>query len=168
MLIMRPPLPHKKTCAGCRKKFRPSSRHRYCPACRSSRAKKPCPQCGKPRQQRSATCSSCCPRSGPRSGSWKGGRPRHTDGYVYVKVPAHPRANSRGYIFEHIVNLEKKIGRCLLPGENVHHRNGLKGDNRPRNLELWCRPQPSGIRAKDALCWAKEVLERYEPIEHLL
>jgi hypothetical protein len=78
-----------------------------------------------------------------------------------TRVPGHPRAQGN-YVFEHVLVMEKMLGRYLLPGENVHHRNDVKGDNRPENLELWTRPQPAGIRVTDAVAWAREVLARYE------
>jgi len=79
-----------------------------------------------------------------------------------VRVPEHPRATTGNYVFEHVLVMEELLGRYLLPGENVHHRNGVRDDNRPENLELWTGPQPAGIRARDAVAWAREILARYE------
>jgi hypothetical protein len=80
-----------------------------------------------------------------------------------VWAPEHPRARSNArYVFEHILVMEETLGRYLIPGESVHHRNGVRDDNRPENLELWTRPQPSGIRVSDAIAWAHELLERYD------
>ncbi len=58
--------------------------------------------------------------------------------------------------------MEDKLGRHLVADESVHHLNGVDDDNRVENLELWVRPQPSGIRASDALVWARNVVARYE------
>jgi HNH endonuclease len=57
--------------------------------------------------------------------------------------------------------MEEILGRYLMPTESVHHRNGVRDDNRPENLELWTRPQPTGIRVADAVAWANEIVERY-------
>jgi len=58
--------------------------------------------------------------------------------------------------------MESILGGLLVPGETVHHRNGARNDNRPENLELWVKPQPSGCRVEDAVDWAREILLRYE------
>jgi hypothetical protein len=98
----------------------------------------------------------------PENGNWAGGRTRHKAGYLMRWVPNHPRATSSRYVFEHILVMEQILGRYLLPHESVHHRNGVRDDNRPENLELWTRPQPSGIRVTDAIAWAREILQRYD------
>lgn len=81
-------------------------------------------------------------------------------GYAMVRRPEHP-ANVRGWVFEHRVVMEEYLGRNLLPGENVHHVNGVRDDNRLENLELWISSQPAGQRVSDLLDWAREIIDRY-------
>jgi len=64
---------------------------------------------------------------------WKGGRVKLKIGYIIKHCPNHPRA-SRGYVYEHILIAEDKIGRLLKKGEVVHHINGIRDDNRKENL----------------------------------
>ena len=68
---------------------------------------------------------------------WAGGRIVEADGYVMIHKPDHPFANNKGYVFEHRLVMEQKIGRVLQPQEVVHHVNEIRDDNRPDNLELY-------------------------------
>lgn len=67
---------------------------------------------------------------------WKGGRIK-TAGYIQIKLPEHHHANNQGYVFEHILVIEKMLGRPINRGEIVHHCNQDRSDNRPYNLRLF-------------------------------
>jgi hypothetical protein len=69
--------------------------------------------------------------------TWKGGRFRHTEGYILIYSPHHPFRNKQGYVFEHRLAMEKKLGRYLKPTEQLHHINHLRDDNRIQNLILF-------------------------------
>lgn len=62
---------------------------------------------------------------------------RASQGYILIRVgPDHHLADVRGYAYEHRLVAEEKLGRRLLPGEQIHHRDGDKANNDPGNLEV--------------------------------
>jgi hypothetical protein len=86
-------------------------------------------------------------RSGDQARRWLGGRFQQTTGYIMLWQ------DKNTYKLEHRVIMEQILGRPLTKTESVHHINGIKDDNRPENLELWDRPQPTGVRASDIPQW---------------
>lgn len=74
-------------------------------------------------------------KMGEKHWNWKGSA-KITGGYFAIKKPEHPDANCGGYVLEHRLVMAKMLGRRLQSFEEVHHRNGIKNDNRKENLEL--------------------------------
>jgi hypothetical protein len=74
---------------------------------------------------------------GNKNPAWKGGKIRDGNGYIWVYCPNHPHCfKDRPYIYEHRFKIEKHLKRYLKSNEIVHHINGIKDDNRLRNLCL--------------------------------
>lgn len=117
-------------------------------------------------ERRTVFCSRTCgTRHGSRKRkSYRGGISRVTGGYLRQEARDHPKADQKGYVMQHRLVVEKQLGRALEAGEFVHHKNGVRSDNRPENLELWTtgHKDPKGVRLKDH---ARDVLSRMDPKE---
>lgn len=72
------------------------------------------------------------------------------DGYRIITTPDGRKMKEHRYVMEQV------LGRYLWPFEDVHHRNGVKHDNRPENLELWVTSQPRGQRVEDLVAFIVE------------
>jgi hypothetical protein len=110
------------------------------PNWRGGKRKCKCSVCGdlyfvfpcKIRNNRSKFCSKKCfyarhPHQPVRDGN----------GYMWIFKPNHPYSTQNGYVREHRIVMEKILGRILKPAEVVNHKNHIKSDNRPENLEIF-------------------------------
>lgn len=101
------------------------------------------------------------PMRNPRAFSEYGGYRWYVrDGGYLSRTDKHEDGRTRT-ILQHRAVMEEHLGRALESWENVHHINGVRGDNRIENLELWVTKQPKGQRPEDLVRWAFEVLDKY-------
>lgn len=109
---------------------------------------------------KSKFCTRSCSKSaqqgvskgiGPEGARWNGGRRLNEKGYIEIWTHPSERKKKRIYTLEHRLVMEKILGRDLMPYENVHHKNGIKDDNRPENLQLWIKHSRQGVNSEDVI-----------------
>lgn len=179
-----------RTCVTCQAEFYPNSGAsvgRFCSTkChntwqRRNRQDRSCAACGAvfsvPPSSPTRYCSAPCYTA--HRATPVGSRRVDGAGYVLIYRPDHIEArrgtDEDGWALEHRMLMSDLLGRALLPGETVHHRDGNRSNNRTNgplrqregkwlsgNLELWNTSQPAGQHIGDKLTWAREILASYE------
>ncbi len=86
--------------------------------------------------------------SGKNHMSWRGGRYKSGHGYILIKSPEHHRADRNGYVQLSVLVVEHELGRELLPDEVAHHKNEIRDDNRPSNLQVLTDSAHKTLHAK--------------------
>ena len=101
-------------------------------------------------------------QKGENNNNWKGGKSViKNKGYIYIRDIKKSKDGKVGYTFQHRIIMSEYLNRPLLENETVHHKNGIKDDNRIENLELWASSHPSGQRVSDLISFALEIIEKY-------
>lgn len=154
----------KSICLICGKEFYYGAKYKYCTSCQYHKYKKDNPEFHKRNRKNAA-------KKYNEKLRIKKGLPIDHD---FKKAPkGEGYVNIRGYIkywkkdpitkkyiskYEHHIIMSNHLGRDLLPNERVHHKNGVRDDNRIENLELWDIGQPPGQRVEDKIKWYIEFL----------
>lgn len=87
------------------------------------------------------------------------------NGYLIECAPGHPAADKNGIVLQHrrIMSdfLYAKYGRHIRRDETVHHKNGIRTDNRLENLGLWVGHHSTGTDVDSVVKHAIELLSSY-------
>lgn len=108
---------------------------------------------------------------------YSGGTCKHQQGYRQTKVKGHHRADSRGYVFDHILIAEKALGKPLPPKAEIHHVNENRSDNRKENIII-CQDRAyhklihyrmTALRECGHVNWRKcHICKQWDSIENLI
>jgi hypothetical protein len=106
-------------------------------------------------QKRQVTCSVECSSAKRRR------QLAYTDTLGYRRITVGPPGSGL-VVLEHRYVFERALGRKLLPGQTVHHINGIRSDNRLENLQLRQSPHGPGEVVVCLDCRSTNI--GYEPI----
>ena len=73
-----------------------------------------------------------------------------------IFMPSHP-FSVKGYIREHRLALEKRIGRYLVKGEVVHHKDGDTLNNDLNNLVLLTKKEHDRLTKEDHIRFLQQI-----------
>lgn len=93
-------------------------------------------------------------------------------GYKLLRKPKHPNADKKGYVREHILVMEKHLGRYLTYDEVVHHIDRNKLNNDISNLQLMTKYEHKRLHSKEDrkkvdLRYAKLLLDKGYTMEQV-
>lgn len=161
-----------KPCERCQTMFQPHADvQRFCSkVCGYASKRKPrrpqCLHCDGPLRPESVPktvycsvkCSALDRKVNARFKRSIGSLTKTSSGYTNIKLgKGHPQADAAGNALYHRFLMENHLGRSLTAYEYIHHKNGIRTDNRLENLELWAswshgsKSDPRGQRVQDLL-----------------
>jgi hypothetical protein len=95
--------------------------------------------------------------TGKNNHNWKGGQ--YINDYKYILSVGHPRSYKyRPYVPEQILVMEKELKRYLDKKEVVHHKDGIKLNNLPSNLQLFPDEKSHQTFEQNTLLFCKQLL----------
>lgn len=138
-----------RTCEQCSKKFKSSHYSHFCHACFKikfpEKYEKQLIQKSKSYRRKVGI-----PEDAPRLIAKQGSGYIDSNGYKIIRKKGHPNACKGNSIKEHIYVMSQFKGRPLLKGETVHHKNGIRDDNRIENLKIMTL-HPPGQEEEDII-----------------
>lgn len=127
-----------------------------CAHCGETRQRKRTPKNGQINYAPRFCGRECASLSGKNNaGLPLGQKDRH--GYIWI----FSGGKNGKYVPQHRLVMQEIIGRPLFHHETVHHKNGVRDDNRPENLELWSSRHGKGQRVSDKIDFAASFLREY-------